>query len=93
MVIDNADNTQLASGPESLGQRISECAHGSVLVATRNTEVGLSLTRVGRPIEVNKMDESESKELLEKKLEEDKINPSHLSTLSSRLEHLPLAVV
>ncbi|KAK3896546.1 hypothetical protein C8A05DRAFT_48439 [Staphylotrichum tortipilum] len=63
MVIDNADDTQLASGPEGIGQHIPECAHG------------------------------ESKELLEKKLEEDRIDPGDLSTLSSRLEHLPLALV
>jgi hypothetical protein len=93
MVIDNADDTQLASGPGGLGQHISECAHGSVLVTTRNKEVGSRLTRGGRPIEVKKMDDSESKELLEKKLEEDRINPSDLSTLSARLEHLPLALV
>ncbi|KAK4233072.1 hypothetical protein C8A03DRAFT_39245 [Achaetomium macrosporum] len=93
IVIDNADNTQLASGPGGLGQHIPECAHGSVLVTTRNKEVGSRLTRGGRPIEVKKMDDSESKELLEKKLEEDRIDPGDLSTLSSRLEHLPLALV
>ena len=93
MVIDNADNTQLASGLGGLGQHIPECAHGSVLVTTRNKEVGSRLTKSGRPIEVKKMDNSESKELLEKKLEDNRIDPSDLSTLSSRLEHLPLALV
>ncbi|KAK4119363.1 TPR-like protein [Parathielavia appendiculata] len=93
MVLDNADDTQLASGPGGLGQHIPECAHGSVLVTTRNKEVGSRLTRGGRPIEVEKMDDSESNELLEKKLEQDRIDPSDLSTLSSRLEHLPLALV
>ncbi|KAK4117981.1 hypothetical protein N657DRAFT_659810 [Parathielavia appendiculata] len=93
MVIDNADDTQLASGPGGLGQHVPECAHGSVLVTTRNKEVGSRLTRGGRPIEVKKMDDSESKELLEKKLEQDRINPGDLSTLSAPLEHLPLALV
>ena len=93
MVIDNADDTQLVSGPEGLGQHIPECAHGSVLVTTRNKEAGSRLTRGGRLIEVKKMDESESKELLEKKLEGDGAGPDDLSTLSSRLEHLPLALV
>ena len=93
MVMDNADDTQLASGPGGLGQHIPECAHGSVLVTTRNKEAGSRLTRGGRPIEVKAMDDKESKELLEKKLEEDSIDPSDLSTLSSRLEHLPLALV
>ncbi|KAJ4288699.1 hypothetical protein N0V88_007230 [Collariella sp. IMI 366227] len=93
MVIDNVDDAQLASGPGGFGQYIPECAHGSILVTTRNKEVGSRLTRSGRPIEVKKMDDSESKELLKKKLEEDRINPDDLSTLSSRLEHLPLALV
>lgn len=39
------------------------------------------------------MDDRESKELLEKKLEEDRTDPDDLSALSSRLEHLPLALV
>ncbi|KAK4233048.1 P-loop containing nucleoside triphosphate hydrolase protein, partial [Achaetomium macrosporum] len=93
MVIDNADDTQLFSGPGGLGQHVPECAHGSVLVTTRNKEVGSRLTRGGRPIEVRKMDDRESEELLEKKLEEDRITPGDLSTLSARLEHLPLALV
>jgi tetratricopeptide (TPR) repeat protein len=93
MVIDNADDTQLASGPEGLGQHIHECAHGSVLVTTRNKEAGSRLTKGRRPIVVKQMDDSESKELLEKKLEQDTIDPGDLSTLSSRLEHLPLALV
>jgi tetratricopeptide (TPR) repeat protein len=93
MVIDNTDDTQLASGSGGLRQHVPECAHGSVLVTTRNKEVGSRLTRGGRPIEVKKMDDNESKELLEKKLKEDRIDPGDLSTLSSRLEHLPLALV
>ncbi|KAL2199927.1 P-loop containing nucleoside triphosphate hydrolase protein [Corynascus similis CBS 632.67] len=93
MVLDNADDARLFSGSAGFGQHIPECAHGSILVTTGNKEVGSRLTRSGRLIDVKKMDDSESKELLEKKLEEDRIDPSDLSTLSSRLEHLPLALV
>lgn len=93
MVIDNADDMQLASGPEGVGQHIPECTHGSILVTTRNKKVGSWLTRGRRPIEVKKMDDSESRALLEKKLEEDGANPGNLSELSARLEHLPLALV
>ncbi|KAK3896550.1 P-loop containing nucleoside triphosphate hydrolase protein, partial [Staphylotrichum tortipilum] len=93
MVVDNADDARLASGPEGLGRHIPECAHGSVLVTTRNKEAGSRLTRGGRPIEVKNMDDGESKELLKTKLEEDNIDPSDIAALSSRLEHLPLALV
>ncbi|KAH7012722.1 LOW QUALITY PROTEIN: P-loop containing nucleoside triphosphate hydrolase protein [Microdochium trichocladiopsis] len=93
MVIDNADDAQLFSGPEGVGRHIPECAHGSVVVTTRNKEAGSRLTKGGRPIEVREMDESESKELLKKKLEEGGIEADDLSALSSRLERLPLALV
>ncbi|KXJ85024.1 hypothetical protein Micbo1qcDRAFT_237614 [Microdochium bolleyi] len=93
MVIDNADDAQLFSGPEGVGRHIPECAHGSVVVTTRNKEAGSRLTKGGRPIEVREMDESESKELLKKKLEEGGIEADDLSPLSSRLERLPLALV
>jgi tetratricopeptide (TPR) repeat protein len=93
MVLDNADDSQFFSGPAGLGKYIPECAHGSVVVTTRNKEAASRLTKSGRLIEVGKMDESESKELLERKLDEEEIDPDDLPTLSSRLEHLPLALV
>jgi len=93
MVIDNADDTQLFSQLGELGQYIPECAHGSVLAMTRNEEAGSRLTSGRRPIEVVKMDEGESKQLLQEKLEEDDLDPGDLSMLSSRLEHLLLALV
>ncbi|KAJ1323029.1 FxSxx-COOH system tetratricopeptide repeat protein [Microdochium nivale] len=93
MVIDNADDAQLFSGPEGFGRHIPECAHGSVVVTTRNKEAGSRLTKGGRLIEVREMDESESVELLKKKLEEGGIEADDLLALSSRLERLPLALV
>ncbi|KXJ89485.1 P-loop containing nucleoside triphosphate hydrolase protein [Microdochium bolleyi] len=93
MVIDNADDAQLVSGPEGVGRHIPECAHGSVVVTTRNKEAGSRLTRGGRPIEVREMGESESEELLKKKLEEGGVEADALMALASRLERLPLALV
>ncbi|RYP35697.1 hypothetical protein DL768_010977 [Monosporascus sp. mg162] len=92
MVIDNADDTQLFSGQEGLEQHIPECTHGSVLVTTRNKQVGLRLTKGRQPLEVRRINEVESKELLEKKLEVDGIEPGDSSTLSSRLGYIPLAL-
>ncbi|GAB1311953.1 P-loop containing nucleoside triphosphate hydrolase protein [Madurella fahalii] len=93
MVIDNADDIHLFSQPGNLGKWIPECPHGSVLVTTRNKAVGLRLTRSGRLIEVEKMDEGESRQLLQEKLGADDLDPDDSSSLSARLEHLPLALV
>ncbi|GAB1315441.1 hypothetical protein MFIFM68171_05651 [Madurella fahalii] len=93
MVIDNADNAQLFSQPRSLGKWIPECAHGSILVTTRNKVAGSRLTQGRCLIEVGKMTEGESRLLLQEKLEADNPDPDNLSSLSSRLEHLPLALV
>jgi tetratricopeptide (TPR) repeat protein len=93
MVIDNADDAELFSQPGNLGQWVPEYAHGSVLVTTRNKAAGSGLTRVGYLIEVGKMNEGESKQLLQEKLKADDPDPDDLSRLASRLEHLPLALV
>ncbi|KXX75211.1 Kinesin light chain [Madurella mycetomatis] len=93
MVIDNADDLQLFSQPENLGKWIPECAHGSILITTRNKMVGSRLTRSKCLIKVGNMDEGESRLLLREKLEADNLDPDDLSLLSSRLEHLPLALI
>ncbi|KAK4446494.1 hypothetical protein QBC34DRAFT_277647, partial [Podospora aff. communis PSN243] len=93
MIIDNADDAQLFSGPGNLGKWIPECAHGSVLITTRNKVAGSRLTRGRYLIEVGKMDEGESRQLLQEKLDADNLDAEDVSTLSSRLEHLPLALV
>ncbi|KAK4446083.1 hypothetical protein QBC34DRAFT_486914 [Podospora aff. communis PSN243] len=93
IVIDNADDAQLFSQPGNLSKWIPECAHGSVLVTTRNKVAGSRITRGRCLIEVGKMDEAESQQLLREKLEAQNLDPDDLLTLSSRLEHLPLALV
>ncbi|KAK4162358.1 hypothetical protein QBC43DRAFT_302124 [Cladorrhinum sp. PSN259] len=93
MVIDNADDAQLFSHAGELGKWIPECKYGSVLVTTRNKIAGSRLTQSGRLVEVGKMDEDESRQLLQGKIEVDNLSPDDLLTLSSRLEHLPLALV
>lgn len=106
MVIDNADDTQVffgrqaepatadASGLEGrVGSYVPECAHGSVLITTRNKETGSRLAKGKRPVEVEKMDEDESDQLLRAKLEDLELDREELRELSSRLEYLPLALV
>jgi hypothetical protein len=106
MVIDNADDTQVffgrraepatadTSGLEGkVGSYIPDCAHGSVLVTTRNKETGSRLANGKRPIEVRQLDENESDQLLRTKLEDEELDRDELLVLSSRLEYLPLALV
>ena len=106
MVIDNADDMHLffgqhmgsanassSSHEESLGQYLPECVHCAILVTTRNKQAGSRLTKGKRPIEVGKMDDSEADQLLRVHLDGISVASSESSALSSRLEHLPLALV
>ncbi|KAM4062561.1 tetratricopeptide repeat domain-containing protein [Hirsutella rhossiliensis] len=103
MVLDNADDEPLffsAAGSSSigvnkLGQYIQECNHGAVLVTTRNKKVAVRLTKSAATytVEIRQLGEEESKQLLKTMLKEDDEVTHVLSALSSRLEHLPLALV
>jgi hypothetical protein len=106
MVIDNADDTQLffrsnreldnadPLGQEgNLGRYIPECAHGSILVTTRNKQTGIRLAKGRAVIEVGKMAEHESDRLLRTMLDGLELATDEVSLLSSRLECLPLALV
>ncbi|KAL2152254.1 hypothetical protein VTH82DRAFT_5438 [Thermothelomyces myriococcoides] len=106
MVIDNADDTEVFFGQhmrptdnnssvheENLGRYIPECAHGAILVTTRNLQTGSRLTRGRCLIEVGEMDEDETAKLLRAHLDGNDLGPDEHSTLSSRLENLPLALI
>ncbi|KAL2195254.1 hypothetical protein P885DRAFT_70825 [Corynascus similis CBS 632.67] len=106
MVIDNADDMQLFFGQQggsetndssndkgNLERYLPKCRHGAVLVTTRNKQAGLKLTKGKHLIEVGKMDEGETDQLLRTYLDGIIFASNELSTLSSRLEHLPLALV
>ncbi|KAF5667624.1 hypothetical protein FHETE_5682 [Fusarium heterosporum] len=105
MVVDNADDMQLFfpqvdDSPSStsvkgrvLSQFIPECTHGTILITTRNMQVGSRLTKGKRPIKVGKMDEKESIQLLQQGLQQGDESEKDLLQLSSRLEFLPLALV
>ncbi|KAL6900028.1 hypothetical protein GGI43DRAFT_406131 [Trichoderma evansii] len=106
MVIDNADDMQLLFGQpvgtatspsnakdeKNLARYLPECAHGTILITTRNKQVGVRMTKGKQPIEVLRMDEEESAQLLRTKLKGISTTITELSTLSSQLEHLPLAL-
>ncbi|KAL5085051.1 hypothetical protein Trisim1_010951 [Trichoderma cf. simile WF8] len=106
MIIDNADDMQLffrqpagtTTSPskekdeENLARYLPECAHGTILITTRNKQVGVKMTKGQQPIEVLRMNEGESVQLLRAKLRDISATNTQLSTLSSQLEHLPLAL-
>ncbi|KAF4808876.1 hypothetical protein CGCSCA5_v011955 [Colletotrichum siamense] len=102
LVIDNADDTEVffpanptaEAGPRrpSLGHSIPECSHGSVLITTRNKQAGPKLTRGKPPIEIQRMTATETTQLLRTLLEDGSVTPAEAALLSSRLEHLPLAL-
>ncbi|RYP57748.1 hypothetical protein DL769_009308 [Monosporascus sp. CRB-8-3] len=102
MVIDNADDTDLFFRPSgaasdggegNLGQFLPECSHGALLITTRNKQAGVKLAKGHPPIDVGRMEEEECQSLLRARLEGVAVTAADLSTLSDRLEHLPLALV
>ncbi|KAH0527489.1 hypothetical protein TsFJ059_002489 [Trichoderma semiorbis] len=106
MIIDNADDMQLFFGQpagtttspskekdeEHLARYLPECAHGTILITTRNKQVGVRMTKGQQPIEVLRMNEEESAQLLRARLKDTSATVAQLSALSSQLEHLPLAL-
>ncbi|KAH6997405.1 hypothetical protein EDB80DRAFT_652516 [Ilyonectria destructans] len=103
MIIDNADDMELFSEGSGPGTRtlasdadfartLPECGHGNILVTTRNKQVGVDLT-LGQPsIKVDRMDENESEHLLQTRLGDESFSHTDLSNLSTKLDHVPLAL-
>uniref|UniRef100_A0A8H7NHE4 ORC1/DEAH AAA+ ATPase domain-containing protein n=1 Tax=Bionectria ochroleuca TaxID=29856 RepID=A0A8H7NHE4_BIOOC len=86
-------NTAETRTDYGLSRYIPECQHGSVIVTTRNKKTGSRLARGKLPIEVGNMNDNEAHSLLHTILEDEEISADETSLLSSRLEHLPLALV
>ncbi|KAH7146098.1 hypothetical protein EDB81DRAFT_856613 [Dactylonectria macrodidyma] len=87
MVIDNADDAQLFFG-QSADTAISSAESKD----ERNLQVGVRLTKGQQPIEVLRMTEDESEQLLRVRLKGISAASADLLMLSSQLEHLPLAL-
>ncbi|EQL04248.1 Nucleoside phosphorylase domain protein [Ophiocordyceps sinensis CO18] len=103
MVIDNADDMELFFNPSgqttstssngNFARYLPECNHGAILVTTRNKKAAVSFAKGQSLIKVDCMEDDESEGLLRATLEGVSSTPAELSELSSRLEHLPLALV
>ncbi|PTB43606.1 hypothetical protein M441DRAFT_56598 [Trichoderma asperellum CBS 433.97] len=83
---------QATQTSNSLARYIPDCNHGSILVTTRNKKAGLKLCANNSPIEIGNMTKSECHNLLQKTLSGQQLSEDETSLLSSRLEHLPLAL-
>lgn len=106
MVVDNADDLDMFSERRALDDRgplpqantrsllrfLPTCSHGSILVTTRNRQVGLRLTAMQQPIEVPRMDDDDSRQLLCAMIRDSTATDSDMAALSRRLENLPLAL-
>ncbi|KAH7009843.1 hypothetical protein EDB80DRAFT_610413 [Ilyonectria destructans] len=76
----------------SLGRYVPECAHGSILVTTRNKQAGLKLAQGKPPIEVDKLTDAEANMLMRAMMDDQEVDIGETAVLASRLEHLPLAL-
>ncbi|KAH6886460.1 hypothetical protein B0T10DRAFT_81257 [Thelonectria olida] len=103
LAIDNADDADFFFPPRqgsdlppedtNLARYLPDVAHGSILITTRNKKAGIRLTKGQQPIEISKMEDDESRQLIRTSLNDPNISEDTIMALSSRLEHLPLALV
>lgn len=107
MVVDNADDMQAFYGQPRdiydtlsvsekdvcLAKYIPDCSHGSILITTQNEQIGIRLAQRHQPILVQPMTRKESQILLRKQLKGVYPTNNELSEISTRLEHIPLALV
>nr|RBQ95949.1 hypothetical protein FVER53263_08500 [Fusarium verticillioides] len=93
MVIDNVDELDLFYGTGGLGRYFPTCAHGKLLITTRNRQVAVRATKGRGFIEVSRMTDCEARELLCAHLGCLESDIADLSTLALKLEYLPLILV
>ncbi|KPM39165.1 hypothetical protein AK830_g7399 [Neonectria ditissima] len=89
----DSHETDNASNPdERLGRYLPQCVRGSILATTRSKQAGYRITR-GKPlVEVGKMSDDEAERLVSVKLRSAEATYEDKLLLSSRLEHMPLAL-
>jgi len=76
-----------------LGSYIPQCSHGSILVTTRNKQAGIKLTRNRDLVQVAEMSQTESVELIRKRIDGDHTNDSYLAVLTDQLGNPPLTLL
>lgn len=77
----------------TLGRYIPECSHGAILVTTRNKQTGVKITKGRGMIEIEPMDQVDSRQLMNERLQNQNLDQNDVSLLTDRLENLPLAII
>ncbi|KAF4947846.1 hypothetical protein FGADI_10125 [Fusarium gaditjirri] len=93
MVVDNVDDLNLFYGTSGLSRYLPNCAHGQLLITTRNRQVANRATKGRYGIQVPRMTESEAQQLLGEHIGFLRPDVADLSTLALKLEYLPLILV
>ena len=102
LIVDNADDHDLFFGngeahkgdsTRRLADSFPRSSNGSILLTTRNKQVGLSFTTARDVLNVEALSLSESEELLAARLAHDSSNVQPYAELANLLERLPLALV
>jgi hypothetical protein len=95
MILDNIDESELFFDPSGSGliNFIPDCAHGSILITTRDRAVAAKFTRGKRGLlEVTRMSDSEARNLLSNIMDEDILDLDQVPELAKLVDHLPLAL-
>lgn len=104
LIVDNADDFEMFFKPSSthgkrsfsgrLADYIPDCAHGAVLLTTRDKKVGIGMVkRMHSLLQVRRMGDLEAVDLVRKILEdEDEYTKEDITELATKLEYIPLAL-
>lgn len=104
MIVDNADDFEMffkssrAQGKRSFSGRLADyipdCAHGAVLLTTRDKKVGIGMVkRMNSLIQVKRMRDLEAVDLVRKILEDEtEYKTEDITKLANKLEYIPLAL-
>jgi len=91
LIIDNADDMQAVPWTWVQG-RLSDLAHGRILITTRSKDVALTVTD-DNVVELKGMEKEEARDFLEKLLPKEVLGDDEaIVTLLRDLAHLPLAI-
>ncbi|KIW67282.1 hypothetical protein PV04_06547 [Phialophora macrospora] len=104
MIVDNADDSDMFSklpschGKGSVSGRLADyipdCAHGAVLLTTRDLQVGIRMVHnVNSVLQVKRMGELEAIDMVQKILDDkEKYRREDISELAKKMEYIPLAL-
>lgn len=95
MIIDNADEMDMFSAEptaSNLARYIPDCPHGTILITTRNQQVGIRITRGRGLVEVPPMDLRDCEQLVNQIMPGSDVGSNEMRQLAETLDYLPLAI-